>query len=280
MQVSEFFRTLRSQGSTEGRLTRFRRVLSSAKNFPRYQPCLQRANLDSKRAINALRCVEDALRHFDTIDLNDVRAAEPGFSSSRQFPPLPQRFFNPLKRASKVAVLTKGFDEIAGLRMFDEKACASLETFQPEILAAPVSVLRRLVAALPKESLARPRYAVVAFTGIEEVLDAQDRDLFWRNFEVPLFEQYIGLDGRVFARECEIHDGLHIVEEHAVIERHVDEELLLTSLTDIGRPTLRLKMGLSGIIEKTLCECGRVEPRLTAVSPIRRPSMAARTAVA
>ncbi|MDQ6700150.1 MAG: hypothetical protein M3Z36_08185 [Acidobacteriota bacterium] len=247
--------------------------------MPRYQLCLRRANLNSKRAINSLRCVEDALQHFQTIDLDDVPGAGVALGSSRQFPPVPQRFFNPLKHPSKVAVLTKGFSEIAGLRIFDDKAVVSLEKYQPEILAAPVSVLRHFAATLPRASLARPRHAVVAFTGIEEILDAHDRDLFWRNFGVPLFEQYVGLDGKVFARECEIHDGLHIVEEHAVIERYNEEELLLTSLTDIGRPTLRLKMGISGMIEKTLCECGRVEPRLTAVSPLRRPSLAL-TAVA
>ena len=272
MQVSEFFRRVRFQGITEGRLTRFRKVLASAQHVPRYQPCLRRAKLDSKRGIKALRCVEEALPHFQIIDLGDVRTAEAEFNGSRQFPPVPQRFFNPLNHPSKVAVLTKGFDEVAGLRMFDDDAFASLERYQPEILAAPVSVLRHLAAALPKNSLAKPGHAVVAFTGIEDVLDAHDRDLFWRKFGVPLFEQYVGLDGRVFARECEIHDGLHIVEEHAVIERYDDEQLLLTSLTDIGRPTLRLKMGISGIIEKTLCECGRVEPRLTAVSPLRCPA--------
>ncbi len=279
MQFSELFRRLRSPGSPEGRLIRFRKVLASAQHVPRYQPCLRRANLDSKRAINALRSVEDALRHFKAIDLDEVYAANGGFSSSRQFPTVPQRFFNPLKRPSKVAMLTKGFDEIAGLRIFDDKATAALENYQPEILAAPVSVLRHLAAVLPKGSLARPKHAVVAFTGLEDVLDAHDRDLFWRKFEVPLFEQYVGLDGRVFARECEIHEGLHVVEEHAVIERYDEQELLLTSLTDLGRPTLRLKTGLSGNIEKTLCECGRVEPRLIEVSTLR-PRTIALTAVA
>lgn len=235
--------------------------------------------MHSKQGIKALRSVEEALQHFQLIDLGELRTAQAEFSNPRQCRPLPQRFISPLNRASRIAVLAKGFDEIAGLRMFEETALASLEQYQPEIIAAPVSVVRHLATALAENSPGKPRHAVVVFTGIEDAVNAHDRNLFWSKFGVPLFEQYVGLDGKVFARECEIHEGLHIVEEHAVIERYDDEQLLFTSLTDIGRPTLRLKMGISGTIEKTLCECGRIEPRLTAVSPHRRPA-AAMTAVA
>ncbi len=122
MQVLEFLRCLRSQKGTEGRLTRFRKVLAAAQHVPLYQTCLRRANLDSKRAINSLRRVEDALQHFETIDLKDVADPNAAFGNSRQFPSAPQRFFNPLKQASKVAVLRKGFQEIAGLRTFDDGA--------------------------------------------------------------------------------------------------------------------------------------------------------------
>lgn len=245
--------------------------------------------MHSDRSIAALRCVEEALPHFAVLDLDQFRGSREEYRSPNAPVEPPQKFFHPLERQSRIAVLMDGFEEKNGVRIFDHDirdirdirdSPDSLRQYQPEIIAAPVSTLRRLAFFVDEGSLSLPllRHAVVAFTGVDEILDLHDRDLFWRTFQVPLFEHYMGLDGRVIARECEIHEGLHLVEEHAVIERHERGELLLTSLTDFRRPTLRLKTGYAGAIEKTLCERGRVEPRVLALTPLPRESGLSATA--
>ncbi|MDQ6705137.1 MAG: hypothetical protein M3Z85_04120, partial [Acidobacteriota bacterium] len=184
---------------------------------------MRRANLQSNKSIASLRCVEEALAHFAVLDLDQFRGAREEYSSARAPAALPQKFFYPLQRQSRIAVLMEGFEEKNGVRIFGHDSQAApnhaLTEYQPEILAAPVSVLRQLALSVNEGSLSLPllRLAIVAFTGIDEILGEHDRDLFWRTFQVPLFEHYIGLDGRVIARECDIHEGLHLVEEHAVI---------------------------------------------------------------
>lgn len=45
----------------------------------------------------------------------------------------------------------------------------------------------------------------------EMLLTEDDRDVLWRRFGVPVFEQIIGLDGELLAAECEAHNGLHVM---------------------------------------------------------------------
>src|SRR4029077_3325755 len=134
-----------------------------------------------------------------------------------------------------------------------------LKQFGASALAAPVSVLRTLATAIEagREEIPGLRHFVVGFTGGEQSeLAEKDRERFWRVFQVPVFEQRLGFDGRVIAYECEAHDGLHIVPERAAIEETAHSELLLTSLTDLRRPTLRVGTRLGGSIQHDCCDCG------------------------
>jgi hypothetical protein len=129
------------------------------------------------------------------------------------------------------------------------------------ILSAPVHELRRL-AATPQPH----EYAVVAFTGIRDgALTQADRDLFWRAFRVPVFEQFRGLHGELLAEECEAHEGLHVIGEAAIFERR-GQELVATSLLALRKPVLRVLTGLTGEIERGLCPCGRPGERLLNVA--------------
>jgi len=106
---------------------------------------------------------------------------------------------------------------------------------------------------------------VVSFTGGDdgELSDA-DREQFWRTFQVPVFEQRRGFDGRVIARECEAHSGLHVMAERAMLEAMPGSEMLLTSLTDLRFPTLRVGTRLRARILTDCCDCGSAVPRLVA----------------
>jgi hypothetical protein len=130
-----------------------------------------------------------------------------------------------------------------------------------DILAAPIQQLRRL-AAIPQPY----EYPVVAFTGVRHgVLTEADRDLLWRAFRVPVFEQFRGLHGELLAEECEAHDGLHVIGEAAIFERR-GQELVVTSLLALRKPVLRVLTGLTGEIERGLCQCGRPGERLIRIA--------------
>jgi hypothetical protein len=122
--------------------------------------------------------------------------------------------------------------------------------------------LYRLLGSPNTSTHARPDLAVVVFSGMDAgVLTQQQRDQIWAYYQVPLFEQLVGTDGKVIAMECEVHSGLHISLADAFLEC-VEGEIVVTSLTDTEHPAIRLWSGLTGRIDATPCECGRVEARL------------------
>jgi hypothetical protein len=55
-------------------------------------------------------------------------------------------------------------------------------------------------------------HSIVAFTYQGETgLSAEDRELFWDAFGVPVYEQLLSQENRLLAAECEAHSGLHVV---------------------------------------------------------------------
>ena len=75
------------------------------------------------------------------------------------------------------------------------------------------------------------------------------------------------------AAQCEYHDGLHIAEDHILVET-IDiktgevlppgefGELVFTSLRKHARPIIRFKTGDIGYIDNTPCKCGRTHGRI------------------
>jgi hypothetical protein len=140
-----------------------------------------------------------------------------------------QPFANPLPVAARTAVLGARFAEKGGVRCFEPDSHIDIQAFNPEILAGTVHALLRLAPVV------RDLRAIVAFSGSRlGDVTMQDRDLLWKAFQVPVFEQRLAADGTVIARECEAHDGLH----------------------------LYVAGSYSGSTRREPCECGRSEPRI------------------
>ena len=140
-----------------------------------------------------------------------------------------EKFDNPLPVACRVAMLAPNFQEKDGVRAFEEDQTVEIQKFKPEILAGTVPVLLRLA-----EMIRIPR-ALVAFSGARVgPVTPRDRDLLWSAYQVPVFEQCLGQEGAVIARECEAHDGMHLYLPH---QYH-------------------------GPLRTEACACGRPEPRI------------------
>lgn len=173
-----------------------------------------------------------------------------------------------------VAALTPWFRIEGRVRLILQVSCQTLMESKPEALAAPVAVLRRVAATIAAGTLQLPtlRYGVLAWTGISRpYLTPADRDLLWRTFQVPVFEQFRGFQGEVLAAECDCHDGMHVEEDAAVWEQRMDgrDELLVTSIGNLRYPALRLATGLRGRLDRSPCSCGRSEPRLSDLGQAR-----------
>lgn len=126
-------------------------------------------------------------------------------------------------------------------------ALDELRALAPEAIAAPLQRALDLADARMKGLVDLPSlsFAVVVLTDVSGTpLDQRQRDLLWRAFRVPVFEQLRDWDGAVIARECETHSGLHLID--GTDARIVDGELWVG-----GRRT-----GLAGSIRQEHCECG------------------------
>ncbi len=151
--------------------------------------------------------------------------------------------------------------ELASFRAGAPVRCHPRSTEKPRTFSASVATLKRTDAPLELD-------AVIALTSITDPpLTESDRDLLWRKYQVPIFEHLVGFDGTVLARECEIHEGLHVVPRNAILEQ-VDGELIVTSLTGLEYPALRVRTGLTAEWEPAHCECGQTDPRLLNLRPL------------
>lgn len=154
----------------------------------------------------------------------------------------------PLAEPARIAVLGGGFRAARNIRDFSpDHEPAALLTWRPEALVASLPAL----LSLAERQAALPDLAVlVAITtvGAETVSDGH-RDYLWSAFGVPVFEQLRGRSGSIVARECEVHDGLHI--EHHAIRSELDSR------------HVRFE------VETAHCECGSETPRLRNLRPVK-----------
>jgi hypothetical protein len=144
----------------------------------------------------------------------------------------------PLTGRARIALIDADFRAASGMRTFRFGDDAELRGFAPDSLALPLNsalVLadRKLRCLIDLPTLKR---AVVVFT--DELMLPHHRDLIWKAFGLPIFEQLRDEHGRVIARECEVHDGLHF------------DPSLIASLEEIVE------------INRGVCECGAETPRL------------------
>lgn len=151
---------------------------------------------------------------------------------------------------------------------FTSTDLAAIEAFAPESIALPLSIAlayatQRLAGASLLPSL---RCAIVVLSSLPTPggpMTDDHRDLLWRAFGLPVFEQLLGEDGQVVASECEVHDGLHA--ECASVQADGGETLIAGVAT-----------GCSAEIVTGHCDCGLEMPRIRNL--VRLPERAAAAA--
>src|ERR1700737_4212510 len=117
------------------------------------------------------------------------------------------RFVHPMDPMPRTAILIPGFQETKLARVFPAGWNEAASRFQPPSIAGPPDQVPRIA----RQGL-QPQPSVVAFTYDGQAgLTSADRELFWRTFGVPIFEQLLSAGNELIAMECDAHDGLHLV---------------------------------------------------------------------
>ena len=161
-------------------------------------------------------------------------------------------FRYPLDPAPRTAVLAACFRQArfparSPIRVFPHGWSEEVSAFAPAAVAASREQLFGL-AAVDRPPVFSHALIVLDSPG-DAPLSMGERELLWRAFRVPIFEQIIGPRGKLFAAECEAHDGLHI-----------ETPGLLWA--DLQWPGYRL--------DPAPCGCGRKTPRLASSLPAAR----------
>lgn len=268
------------------RLRRFRAVLASAARTRYYRSWIEQAGLSEPARIAEIESAEEVLGRLPRSELSVILEDFEALRNPAGERSEPRELCYPLDTPPRIAVLFPGFRETRQVRVFADNWSRKLKRYRPHAIAGPAGVLRALSLAIRDGRIDMPplTHAMVVFTGIEHgILRQADRDLFWRIFQVPLFEQLRGLGGELLAMECEAHHGLHICTTDSVLEMEESQsgsELVYTSLTSLEYPLVRLATGLAGDVHQAACECGETTPRLTGLRRLPRSQSRAMTAAA
>ncbi|MFA7098347.1 MAG: hypothetical protein WC383_17920 [Gammaproteobacteria bacterium] len=57
--------------------------------------------------------------------------------------------------------------------------------------------------------------------------------------------------------ECDKHQGMHIAEEHVIVEQNAQNDLIVTDLDNYSMPFIRYHNGDQAIMDSSRCRCGR-----------------------
>jgi len=115
-----------------------------------------------------------------------------------------ERFPYPIPNGPRIAVFATRFAETATVTLAVD--ASELPRLDVQALAAPMETIREIDPACWT-----PEYPLIVLSDDETgLMSENDRNYIWERFGMPVFEYLIDTSGRIIARECEAHDGLHI----------------------------------------------------------------------
>jgi len=160
-----------------------------------------------------------------------------------------------------------------------------IQDFKPTLLTSYPSPLEHFAKYCLNENIEFSSLRAIICSA-EQLFDYQ-REVIEKAFGVPIFNRYGCREFGDLAQECELHKGLHVNAEMAIIEIlredgtpcQPDEvgELVITDLDNYAMPFIRYKTGDLGSWVKKHCSCGRGLPLLSGIEGrvfdlIRSPS--------
>jgi phenylacetate-CoA ligase len=136
--------------------------------------------------------------------------------------------------------------------------------YKPVLIRGYLSAIYQVGLYLKEYKIKIPSLKAVSTT--TETLLPFIREFITEAYMVPVFDQYGCGECGSIAFECEMHNGLHISQEHAFIEildnnnePIVDKsgKIIMTDLDNYAMPFIRYENGDLGTILSSRCDCGR-----------------------
>lgn len=114
-----------------------------------------------------------------------------------------------------------------------------------------------------------------ALSSTTETLLPPFRAVLEKAFSAPVFDQYGCGECNSIAYECKAHGGLHVVNEHVLVQildennnavLNKDGKMVITNLDNYAMPFIRYENGDSAIFSDQLCSCGMKHPLLKMIN--------------
>lgn len=228
--------------------------------------------------------VHDLFSWFLCFVLTGARSKARGDLSFRQLPSLigrRTRLASMLSPAANLGVssvmaaapeFVRWFMQIKLYDIFQqaEKAIASLNEYQPDVLGSFPTILQQLADyQLEGRLKLRPR----AMTSGGEVLTPRIRKHVSDAFECPVFDYYGCAECGWLGMECERRQGIHLFTDWFIVEP-VDhqgnlvppgvesDKVLITNLANYVQPFIRFELPDRVTVLEDPCPCGSVFPRV------------------
>lgn len=141
----------------------------------------------------------------------------------------------------------------------------SMMKYKPVAIRGYASSLYFLSRYIEQNKLSICPIKAIFTTG--EKLHPKYRYKIQQVFHAPVYDGYGASDGGISAHECYMHEGLHIGEEHCIVEIVNNEgkvvpdgeigNVISTDLNNYVFPFIRYKVGDLAYIKSSLCSCGR-----------------------
>src|SRR4051794_38202874 len=113
----------------------------------------------------------------------------------------------PVPNCPAIAVFSHYFAPIAPITI------ATDATTLPELNVRSVAASIETIRTINPQHW-KPEFPIVVLSDFRSgLISDDDRDYIWRTFGMPVFEYLLDARGKILARECEAHDGLHVEGE-------------------------------------------------------------------
>jgi hypothetical protein len=256
-------------------LARLKQIVEAARNTAYYRPLLESAGLSSPASLAKFAAAADLLKELPYTSEADYFTSPERFHNPAGRKPSKQTFRYPFDPMPKTALLSEAFRGSSNVKVFAGKDCEkAMAAWGPDAIAAPLGVLRSLAIRVEEAEipLGPVRCALVALAGpLHGYVTDDDRELCWRVFQVPIFEQLLGYRGESLAHECEAHEGFHVDADNAMIETVPGSgALTITPLSATDYPLLRVTAKAYAQLDASPCGCGKPGLRIAELetSPI------------
>ena len=165
------------------------------------------------------------LQELPKVELVDFLKHGNRFENTAKFADRKRQFIHPSGQQPRTALVAEGFEWSWKYTRIPDYRSPRLAAIKAQSIAGSVDTLRALARNIESGYIWIPKlkHSVVAFSGmLEGPVSAADLDLFWKVFEVPVYEQFYGFGGELIAHECPAHQGMHVNRYAAVFENGLD----------------------------------------------------------